>query len=79
MVFSERNTYFSHCVLEVRRSDWWATTCLRKVLIVEDDGTSRKILRGILLNIGFIEIEEVESGEAALTNLQENHDWARPS
>ena len=44
----------------------------QKVLIVEDDGTSRKILRGILHNIGFIEIEEVESGEAALTNLQEN-------
>ena len=44
----------------------------QKALIVDDEGTSRKILRGILHNIGFIEIEEVESGEAALTNLQEN-------
>ena len=44
----------------------------QKVLMVDDDGTSRKILRGILQKIGFIQIEEVESGEAALTKLQED-------
>ena len=44
----------------------------QKVLIVEDDGTSRKILRGILQNIGFIHIDEVESGEEALTKLQDD-------
>ena len=44
----------------------------RKALIVEDEATSRKILRGILQNIGFIQIEEVESGEEALSKLQDD-------
>ena len=41
-------------------------------LIVEDEGTSRKILRGILQTIGFMQIEEVESGEEALTKLHDH-------
>ena len=37
----------------------------KTVLIVEDDGTSRKLLRRILRNIGFEQVEEAESGEEA--------------
>ena len=44
---------------------------LQKVLIVEDDGTSRKVLRTILEDIGFQEIEEAESGEDALKKMQD--------
>ena len=44
----------------------------QKVLIVEDDATSRRVLRGILNRIGFEHIEEVESGEAALTKLDDD-------
>ena len=44
----------------------------QKALIVDDDATSRRVLRGILNRIGFTDIEEVESGEEALTKLHED-------
>ena len=56
----------------------------QRVLIVEDDGTSRKLLRGILKKIGFTQIDEAASGEDALTKMKSQTismvlaDWHMP-
>lgn len=41
------------------------------VMIVDDDATSRKLLKSILLSIGIQAIDEQESGEAAWDRLQD--------
>lgn len=41
-----------------------------KILVVDDDAFTRKIVRRVLTDLGFAEIGEAESGESALVLLQ---------
>ncbi len=56
-----------------------------RVLIVDDFSTMRRILRSVLEEIGFNEIDEADSGSAALYKLKENNydimltDWNMPN
>ena len=44
-----------------------------KVLVVDDYSTMRRIIRNQLTQIGYTDIVEAESGEAALAKLREAH------
>jgi two-component system chemotaxis response regulator CheY len=55
-----------------------------KVLVVDDFGTMRRILKNILKEIGFTDITEAENGKAALKELKNRKyglvlcDWNMP-
>ncbi len=55
-----------------------------KILIVDDFGTMRKILRNVLQQLGFTKIEEAENGVQALKKLRSDSfdlvitDWNMP-
>lgn len=44
-----------------------------KVLVVDDYSTMRRIIRDQLTQLGYTDIDEAESGEAALVKLREAH------
>ncbi len=44
-----------------------------KVLVVDDYSTMRRIIRNQLTQIGYTDIDEAESGEAALVKLRQAH------
>jgi CheY-like chemotaxis protein len=46
----------------------------RRVLVVDDDGSTRVLLRKVLETVGF-EVEEAENGAEALELLEEDHDF----
>lgn len=56
-----------------------------KILVVDDFSTMRRILKNILRQIGYQEIEEAEDGQAALTKLKVEKfdfvvtDWNMPN
>jgi two-component system chemotaxis response regulator CheY len=50
----------------VRRAD-------RFVLIVDDYGTMRRILRNLLGEIGFVHVDEADNGDSALDKLRERN------
>ncbi len=56
-----------------------------KILIVDDFSTMRRIVRNILKQLGFTNIEEAEDGDVALEKLKENDyefvitDWNMPN
>ncbi|RMG71251.1 MAG: response regulator [Nitrospirae bacterium] len=55
-----------------------------KILVVDDFSTMRKIVRNVLQQLGYSNIEEAENGEEALKKLREDHfdfvvsDWNMP-
>lgn len=56
-----------------------------KILIVDDFSTMRRIIRNILKQIGFSNVEEAEDGDVALEKLREGSfdfvitDWNMPN
>ena len=56
-----------------------------KILVVDDFGTMRRIIKNILLEIGYHNIEEAEDGEIALQKLKAGGiefvitDWNMPN
>ncbi len=56
-----------------------------KVLVVDDFATMRRIVKNILQQLGFTNIEEAEDGKVALSRLQEGgiemviSDWNMPN
>lgn len=56
-----------------------------KILIVDDFSTMRRIVKHILAQLGFKNIEEAEDGKVALGKLRESHfefvisDWNMPN
>ena len=56
-----------------------------KVLVVDDFGTMRRIVKGILSQVGFSNISEAEDGEKALIALRKGQygfvvtDWNMPN
>jgi len=56
-----------HCTADDRRNNDMAEFDKAKVLLIEDDDLSRKLLREILKEAGFLEFREASSGEAGLT------------
>ena len=55
-----------------------------KILVVDDMSTMRRIVKNILKQLGFNNLEEAENGQEALTKLQADHygfvvsDWNMP-
>lgn len=45
----------------------------RKILIVDDSGTVRSIVRRILAQSGYANIDEASDGDAALAKIREGH------
>jgi len=43
------------------------------VLIVDDSGVVRSVVRKLLVQLGFISIDEASDGEAAVAKISENH------
>ncbi|MBI4714878.1 MAG: chemotaxis response regulator CheY [Nitrospirae bacterium] len=56
-----------------------------KVLVVDDFSTMRRIVKNILRQLGFSNIEEAEDGNGALAKLRQDHfglvvtDWNMPN
>jgi two-component system chemotaxis response regulator CheY len=56
-----------------------------KVLVVDDFSTMRRIIKNILKQLGFTDIEEAEDGEQGFQKLQNGHydflitDWNMPN
>lgn len=56
-----------------------------KVLVVDDFATMRRIVKGVLKQLGFVNIIEAEDGSAALTELKKEKiglivsDWNMPN
>ncbi len=56
-----------------------------KFLVVDDFSTMRRIIRNLLKELGFVNIDEAEDGAAALRKLQEGNfdfivsDWNMPN
>ncbi|THB75289.1 MAG: response regulator [Gammaproteobacteria bacterium] len=57
----------------------------RKLIVIEDDASTKMILKGTLRKYGFLDIEECSDGAEALKKIQENDydmilcDWQIPS
>ncbi len=55
-----------------------------KILVVDDFSTMRRIIKNILKQIGFSDIDEAENGQVALSKLNDNNydlvvsDWNMP-
>jgi two-component system chemotaxis response regulator CheY len=55
-----------------------------KILVVDDFSTMRRIIKNILKQIGFTDIDEAENGQVALSKLNDNDydlvvsDWNMP-
>ncbi|RZD16244.1 MAG: response regulator [Candidatus Acididesulfobacter guangdongensis] len=55
-----------------------------KILVVDDFSTMRRIIKNILKQIGFSDIDEAENGQVALSKLNDNSydlvvsDWNMP-
>jgi len=43
------------------------------VMIVDDSGVVRSVVRKLLVQLGFISIDEASDGEAAVAKISENH------
>ncbi len=56
-----------------------------RFLVVDDFSTMRRIVRNLLIELGFVNIDEAEDGEIALRKLQEGNfdfvvsDWNMPN
>ncbi len=55
-----------------------------KILVVDDFSTMRRIIKNILKQIGFTDIDEAENGQVALSKINDNNydlvvsDWNMP-
>ncbi len=49
-----------------------------KILIIDDMSTMRKILKNMLKQLGFTNLDEADDGASALPKIEEAHEHGRP-